>query len=142
MKTKSKLSYVLLASLLTFASCSEDNPFFNDNQEQEQEQDHHTIDDLQGTWLRTGGDNTNNEGMIVKVTNTTGVILDPVDSGFQIDDVKWKSIANQTAGGFTHLELGSDYNYYGATIDFQSENVIRIVVDAGGTGNYQEWTRQ
>lgn len=141
MKTKSKLVYVLFASLLIFTSCTEDNPFSTEEEEQQTTHEY-TLDDLQGTWLRTGGNHTGNIGMIIEVTENDGVIVDPTTSGFQVDDVKWMNILPNDISDFAHSELGSDYNYYSAIIDFQSDDVIWISVDAAGPGNYQEWTRQ
>jgi hypothetical protein len=149
MKTKSKLSHVLFLILIYLMSCSEDSPLFengtnNDNNGNNNNNNEvtYTIADLQGTWLRTGGNHTGNIGMVVQVTANDGIIIDPIDSGFEVDDVKWMNIVSNDTSDFTHAELGSDYNYYSAIIDFQSNDVIWIIVDAGGAGNYQEWTRQ
>ena len=154
MNTNSKLVGILFLALFTVLSCSEDNPFFdtgqdntvtdnsNENENDNNEAVPYTIEDLQGTWLRTGGNHTGNEGMIMEVLDNDGIIVDPVTSGFQVDDVKWMNITPDDMNDFTHSELGSDYNYYSATINFQSDDVFWISVDAGGAGNYQEWTRQ
>lgn len=149
MKTKSKFIYALFVVLITMVSCSEDNPLINDNQNNNDDDNNnndpavtYTIDDLQGTWLRTGGNHTGNIGMVVEVIDNDGIIVDPIDSGFQVDDVKWMNIVPNDTSDFTHSELGSDYNYYSAIIDFQSDDVFWIIVDSGGAGNYQEWTRQ
>ena len=121
MKTNSKFIYVLCLIFLTIISCSDDNPLTDSAQNNNNNNNEvtYTISDLQGTWLRTGGNHTGNIGMVIEVTDNDGVIVDPVDS-----------------------EFGSDYNYYSAIIDFQSDDFIWIIVDAGGSGNYQEWTRQ
>ncbi|WP_191860801.1 hypothetical protein [Hanstruepera ponticola] len=149
MKTKSKFIHAICIVLITLFSCSEDSPLFENGQNNGNNGNNnnnnnvtYTIADLQGTWLRTGGNHTGNIGMVIEVTDNDGVIVDPIDSGFEVDDVKWMNIVTNDTSDFTHSELGSDYNYYSATIDFQSDNVIWIIVDAGGAGNYQEWTRQ
>jgi hypothetical protein len=144
MKANLKFIYVLFLTLITMMSCSEDSPLADSAQNNNNNNNEvtYTISDLQGTWLRTGGNHTGNIGMVIEVTDNDGVIVDPVDSGFEVDDVKWMNIVAQDATDFTHSELGSDYNYYSAIIDFETDNLIRVSVDAGGAGNYQEWTRQ
>ena len=150
MKTTSKFIYVLCLTIMTVMSCSEDSPLLdpyqnnnnNSNNNNNNNEVTYTIADLQGTWLRTGGNHTGNIGMVIEVTDNEGVIVDPIDSGFEVDDVKWMNIVSNDTSDFTHSELGSDYNYYSAIIDFETDDVIRISVDAGGAGNYQEWTRQ
>ena len=52
------------------------------------------------------------------------------------------NVVENDISDFAHSELGGDYNDYSAIIDFQSDDVIWVSVDAGGAGNYQEWTRQ
>ncbi|TYA55684.1 hypothetical protein [Formosa maritima] len=148
MKTKPKFIHAICIVLITLFSCSEDSPLLdpyqnnNSNNNNNNNEVTYTIADIQGTWLRTGGNHTGNIGMVIEVTDNDGVIVDPIDSGFEVDDVKWMNILPSDISDFTHSELGSDYNYYSATLDFESENVILISVDAGGAGNYQEWTRQ
>ncbi len=151
MKTKSKLIYAFLCfTLMTMTSCTEDSPLLdpyqnnnnNDDNNDDNNEEVYTISDLQGTWMRTGGNHTGNIGMIIEVTENDGVIVDPVTSGFEVDDVKWMNIIPDDVNDFVHSELGSDYNYYSATINFESSDVFLISVDAGGAGNYQEWTRQ
>ena len=149
MKATSNFIYAICIVLFTFFSCSEDSPLFENGQNNGNNGNNnnnnnvtYTIADLQGTWLRTGGNHTGNIGMVIEVTDNDGVIVDPIDSGFAIDDVKWMNIVTNDTSDFTHSELGSDYNYYSAIIDFETDNVIRISVDAGGAGNYQEWTKQ
>ncbi|RSK40259.1 hypothetical protein [Mangrovimonas spongiae] len=144
MKTNSKIIYLFALLLITIMSCSQDdNPFINENNNNNPDNEtSYTLDDLQGTWLRTGGNHEGNEGMIINIIDENGVIVDPVTSGFEIDDVKWMNIQADDINDFTHSELGSDYNYYSANINFQSDDVIWISVDASGAGNYQEWTRQ
>lgn len=151
MKTTMKLVLTICVMILTVSCSPDDSPLIdmyqydqaNTTTDNTSDEENYTLEDLQGIWMRTGGNHPGNEGMVIKVENTSGILLDPIDSGFSIDDVKWMSIAEaNSVEDFTHQELGSDYSYYEATITFQSDNVIRISVNAGGAGNYQEWTRQ
>ena len=83
MKTKSKLSYVLI--LLISLSCSN-----NDTDEPISEPV--SLANIQGNWFRVGGNNPANNGMMVNVNGDTGEIILPQESGFLQGDIKWKDI--------------------------------------------------
>jgi len=145
MKTLKKMSQIgkisKMIMLLSFlaVSCTEDSLDLNNNQQQQQT---YPLDDLQGDWIRIGGNNPANNGLKINVLNSTGKITDAQQSGFMVGDVKWKDIEGQSSGYYTHRELGSDYNYYSASIDFGTDDTLRVNVNAGGAGNIQKWVRQ
>ena len=136
MKTQLKFIYLLVITSFAIVSCSEDNPLF-----QEQEQTY-SLDDLQGDWIRTGGNNPANNGLKINILNDIGKITDAVQSGFMVGDIKWKDIVGQSSTSYNHKELGSDYNYYTGTIDFSVDDTLRVNVFAAGAGNIQKWVRE
>lgn len=100
-----------------------------------------TVSFLAGDWIRTGGNNSNGQGMEISVSGDQGVITDPAGASFRKGDIKWSNITVSDEESFDHEELGSDGNYYEATIKIISENEIEISVASAGAGNFQEWTR-
>jgi hypothetical protein len=140
MKTQLKFTCLLFIALFTIVSCSEDN-LLTPDQEQEEQQTY-PLDDIQGDWIRIGGNNPTNNGLKIKVLNNIGKITDAVQSGFMIGDIKWKDIEGQNSTYYTHNELGSDYNYYSASIDFGMDDTLRVNVNAAGPGNIQKWVRE
>ncbi|PWK19674.1 hypothetical protein [Xanthomarina spongicola] len=142
MKTINKILMALI--VVTLISCSDDNPLTDSGQNNNNNNNEPTynLDALQGDWIRVGGNNPNNEGMVVKVTNDKAKILDPVASGFLVDDIKWKTIEAIDEENYNHLELGSDLNYYNGTIEFGVDDTLRISVGSSGPGSVQKWIRQ
>ena len=140
MKAQLKFIYLLIITLFTIVSCSEDN-LLTPDQEQEEQQTY-SLDDLQGDWIRIGGNNPTNNGIKINVLNDIGKITDAVQSGFMVGDIKWKDIVGQSSTYYTHSELGSDYNYYSASIDFGVDDTLRVNVNAAGAGNIQKWVRE
>lgn len=100
-----------------------------------------TVSFLAGEWIRTGGNNTNGNGMEISVAGDQGTVSDPAGTSLQAGEIKWRNITVSDEETFDHEELGSDGNYYEATIKVISENEIEISVAAAGAGNFQEWTR-
>jgi len=140
MKTQLKFIYLFIITLFTIVSCSEDN-LLTPDQEQEEQQTY-SLDDLQGDWIRIGGNNPTNNGIKINVLNDIGKITDAVQSGFMVGDIKWKDIVGQGSGNYTHNELGSDYNYYTGSINFGVDDTLRVNVNAAGAGNIQKWVRE
>lgn len=140
MKTKIKL---LMMLLVLSASCSiiDDGIKNEDENNQNQDEKTYTVNDLKGKWLRTGGNNTHNNGMIIKVEDKEGIVEEPVESNFPVGSVKWKDIKLENTN-FVYFELGSDNNYYDATLKFETDDKIKLSVNAAGPGNYQIWERQ
>jgi|GEM_PF-2018453 len=132
MKTKSKLSYVLI--LLISLSCSN-----NDTDEPISEPV--SLANIQGNWFRVGGNNPANNGIMVNVNEDTGEIILPQESGFLQGDIKWKDIVGEDVNNFNHMELASDYNYYDGEMTLGSDDTLRISVNSVGAGNIQKWVR-
>jgi hypothetical protein len=96
---------------------------------------------LAGKWIRVESNNPSNDFMRITVTGSTGTITDKSGSGFQDGDVKWRNITPSGQETFTYEELGSDYNYYEASITIISQNELRLAVASSGAGNNQKWLR-
>ena len=96
---------------------------------------------LEGNWIRIDGNNANADGMKVEVRDDYSVITDPSNTSLSLGDVKWKSITPSAKDLYEHQELGSDGNYYSATITIVDDDEIEINVAAGGAGNFQRWVR-
>ncbi len=124
------LSFCLLPSCDLFGDEEEDDPA-----------PALTVAFMAGDWLRTGGNNTTNNGMEINVTDDTGTVTDPAGSSLSTGDIKWRNIKVLDESTFEHEELGSDGDYYEATIKVISDDEIEISVAAAGAGNYQVWTR-
>lgn len=102
----------------------------------------YNLNALQGNWFRVGGNNPNNNGMLVNVNDDAGTIILPQNSGFSEGDLKWKAIVPQNETNYTYQELGSSYNYFDASMSLGSDDTLRISVGASGAGNIQKWVRQ
>lgn len=98
-----------------------------------------TIDALKGTWIRVESNNPANDYMKITVNGNTGTITDRANSGFKDGDIKWQQILPSTANTYSYEELGSDYNYYSATITVVSDTELSISVGNSGAGNSQKW---
>ncbi|WP_452226460.1 hypothetical protein [Lacinutrix cladophorae] len=119
-------------------SCSIDG--LEENEQQQQQST--SLNDLQGNWIRVGGNNPINNGVKIHVDNNIGKITEPQQSGYAIGDEKWIDIFGLGAGEYTHEELGSDYNYYPATIKYGVDDTLRVDVNHSGAGNIQKWVRE
>ncbi|MFL0354730.1 hypothetical protein [Xanthomarina sp. GH4-25] len=141
MKTLQKNTHLaLFMALLSILAVSCTTDSLDPNEEEQQQT--YPLDDLQGDWIRIGGNNPVNNGMKINVNTDLGKITDPQQSGFMIGDIKWYNIVGQGSGNYTHEELGSDYNYYPATIKFGVDDTLRVNVNNSGAGNIQKWVRQ
>ncbi len=100
------------------------------------------LDVLLGSWIRIGGNNPEADGMIVKMDGASGTVTDKAGSGFNNNDLKWKDIRSTSSEQFTYEELGSDANYYSATMELRSDDTLRISVGSSGAGNIQKWVRE
>ncbi|GGG44440.1 hypothetical protein [Bizionia arctica] len=142
MKTLQKISlgvFFMITLSFLITSCSIDSLDSNDDQQQQQT---YPLDDLQGNWIRIGGNNPTNNGMKLNVLDNIGEITFAAQSEFNIGDIKWKDIEGQSSGNYTHRELGSDYSYYAASIDFGVDDTLRVNVNNSGAGNIQKWVRE
>ena len=148
-------TYLLLILLFSLQSCIslesepeeenletiEEESEEENEEENEEETPEFDLDNLQGEWIRVGGNNPVNNGMIIKVIENAGEIVDPVESGFKKDDTKWSGIVAVSISKYEYEELGSDYNYYPSQMFFQEDDTLRIDVNNSGAGNYQKWVK-
>lgn len=118
-------------ALLAFSACSS----FNNGPGQ------NNLDDLAGEWVRVRSNNPANDGMVVTVTGSTGTVTENPRSSFTIGAVKWRNIMEGESDDFTYEELGSDGNYYDATMELE-EDTIYIDVFSTGAGNTQKYVRR
>ncbi len=102
----------------------------------------YSVKDLTGIWFRKASNNPNADGIEVEVTGTKGTIINKANSNFSVGHIKWSSISKKTLKTFDYKELGSDNNYYNATIKFLSKNRLEIRVGHSGAGNSQTWIRK
>ncbi|MCX7548350.1 hypothetical protein OS188_10355 [Xanthomarina sp. F1114] len=133
-----QITLLLLSLSLVSVSCSEETLDPNNNNNQPSV----SLHDIQGDWIRIGGNNPTNNGMKINVNEDIGTITDKQQSGFSDGDIKWMDIVGQGSGNYTHQELGSDYNYYPATINFGVDDTLRVDVNHSGAGNLQKWVRE
>ncbi|HLV37916.1 hypothetical protein [Xanthomarina sp.] len=131
------LTIIFLAFLsLILASCSTDDSSDNNPQQTE------SLQEIQGDWIRIGGNYAPNNGMKVYVNSNLGKISDAYNSDFINGDIKWKDIESQGSGHYSYKELGNDYNYYPSSINFGTDDTLRISVNTSGSGNIQKWVRE
>ncbi|MDW3649333.1 MAG: hypothetical protein R8P61_19855 [Bacteroidia bacterium] len=129
MKYNSKLLVILSLLSMIFFSC-EEGPI-NPNAE--------GCEEIHGNWVRVRSNNPANDGMELIATGTEGTIL--VGRGnFNVGDIKWKDISGG-GGNFTHQELGSDGNYYSASMELIADTIY-VTVSSSGAGNEQKWVRK
>lgn len=96
---------------------------------------------IQGAWTRVESNNPAADYMQVTVVDDQATVVDKAQSNFNVGDVKWKDISSTTEGKFTHKELGSDGQYYDATISMVNDSTLEIIVVSSGAGNAQKWVR-
>ncbi|MEL7191179.1 MAG: hypothetical protein AAFO96_01985 [Bacteroidota bacterium] len=96
---------------------------------------------IQDTWIRVLSNNPGNDNMRVDVSDSDGIIIDPANSGFRLNETKWQGISPQGESLYEYQELGSDGNYYAATMSLGTDDTLRISVGASGAGNVQKWVR-
>lgn len=100
------------------------------------------LDNIQGIWVRIGGNNPVNNGIKVKVADFDGKVIDKSHSEYHVGEIKWKEIIAKSENDFDHLELGSDRNYYPGSIEIGMDDTLRLWVEAAGLGNIQKWVRE
>lgn len=130
MKTIKHILKTLLILLVVYSCTSNnDNPPEN------------ILNNIQGNWFRVRSNNPTNDGMLVNVDQDLGSIVNPMQSAFQVDDIKWKDIFSSDGFNFNYKELGGDYNYYDSQMELGSDDTLRITVNSSGAGNVQKWAR-
>ena len=124
---------LILACLLGLAACITPEPDCDPEQ--------HDLSTLAGEWIRVLSNNPSNDGMEVTVIGDEGVVSDQASSGFGVGSVKWRNIVSDGQGGFDYQELGSDGNYYEATMDIQEDSIFISIVSSGA-GNSQKYVKK
>lgn len=102
------------------------------------------VEDLAGEWVRVLSNNPTNDGMVLRVTGNNGTITDKAGSGFSNGDIKWKGLTPAEAGlgyDFDYEELGSDANYYQATMRMDGDTAY-VDIASSGAGNTQKWVKK
>lgn len=96
---------------------------------------------LQGNWIRIESNNPIADFVKVTVVDDEATITDKATSNFAVGDIKWRLIKPSTHDEFTYEELGSDGNYYAATLTLVTNDEVTIMVSNSGAGNSQKWVR-
>lgn len=92
-----------------------------------------------GTWERSASSNPGNDGIRVRITGTVAVVTDAAASAFPVDTVLWRGIEPQ--GDSLRLEVrATDGSYYPASLVATGLDMLRLDIDASGSGNDQTWT--
>jgi len=130
-----RLWKIIIFGFLLLTACEETEDVTPDNSDLPE------VSLLNGEWLRIDGNNEPANGMRVSVSNGSATILDPSSTSFSSGDVKWKDVTPSGENLYEHQELGSDGNYYEATIELINEDEIEINVANSGAGNLQRWVR-
>ncbi len=96
---------------------------------------------LQGDWYLVGGNNPDARGMHVAIDDDEGTVVNPALTSLNVGDIKWRNIRQTGDDRFEHEELGSDRNYYPATMEIVGDTALEVRVQAAGAGNIQSWRR-
>lgn len=97
---------------------------------------------LSGEWVLFDGNNPSTIGSEIEISGNQGTLTSVAGGSLQVGDVKWDDITPKGTSEYDHQELGSDRNYYDASMRLQDDSTLTITVDAAGAGNQQTWTRK
>ncbi|MEM6264869.1 MAG: hypothetical protein AAGI38_20320 [Bacteroidota bacterium] len=131
------LALLAAMMMLIVAGCNVDS-----DDEPEPDPSGGDLSQVQGTWVRVESNNPQNDGLEVTVTNDRGVVTAEPRNTFVIGSVKWNDITFATTNTYTYQELGSDGNYYEASMSVLSDSVLNLSVVSSGAGNIQKWIRK
>jgi len=133
MQTFHRSIILLLAVVgLMFSSCINLNPDGGDDD---------GLDKVAGVWYRVGSNNPSNDGLQVTVVDDQGTVTANPRNEFTIGSVKWRNIVPTGNETFDYEELGSDGNYYSASMVIDADT-IRITIDISASGNQQKYVRE
>lgn len=135
------LFFGLMLITLIFSACSKDQVIDTIDTIEEAIEEELKLDNLNGKWIRIASNNPGSDGMIVDMKGTLGQMTNKAGSGFEVGDIKWNNITAVDKEHFKHEELGSDYQYYAATMELRTDDTLRIAVGSSGAGNVQKWVR-
>ena len=99
------------------------------------------LEALDRLWTRTASSNSRNDGIkIVVETNAAETVVVPATSTYSIQETLWRDIRHQGDNVFSLQVLGSDDNYYDATLELNDELTRgSLEIDLGGSGSQQTW---
>lgn len=123
---------IVLFISFTFQACRPEGPVGGDTP---------TLAQVSGKWIRVESNNPSADHIRIEVVGANGTITNKAASGFSEGDIKWKTITPSTGNQFMYQELGSDYNYYNATMTLVNPDELRLSVESSGAGNSQKWIR-
>lgn len=99
---------------------------------------------VEGNWTRTSSNNTNNDGMRMRISSTDGVLtfVPTSATSYSVNDVLWKDVLPSGSGdSFTCEVLGSDGQYYSASFQLENRDKLILSIGSSGNGNTQTWER-
>lgn len=130
-RTIIKIATLLLVSL--FLSCSSDD----DNDKQS----NGSLEEIQGSWIRVGGNNPLYNGMVVNVQGNNGIISIPGNFPYPAGKIKWRNIGIKD-GNLSLDDLLDTGNYTNEGImKFGVDDTLRISHPGSTPGSEQKWVR-
>lgn len=97
---------------------------------------------LDGPWTRIESTNPSNDGMVVAVGGEVATVANPAGSSYSVGNELWRGLERQNNGvGFDLEVLGSDGNYYPATLTLVDTDRIEVDIAFSSAGSDQVWTR-
>lgn len=100
-----------------------------------------TLEDIAGRWLRIESNNDPADGITINIQNGQAVITDAASANFDVNDILWINITPDGPESYNLEVLGSDGNYYEASIIMVDRNEMSLSIVAAGAGNAQKWQR-
>ena len=100
------------------------------------------LSNIAGLWIRVDGNNSRANGMVVEISGKDGTIVNAARTSLKKGDLKWKDIGAAGKNQFRHSELGSNYRYYDARMNWNGGDTLFVSVGASGRGNQQAWIRK
>lgn len=127
-----KFSFYLMLAFIFCLACE-------DVTEEEEEQA--KLEDINGRWLRIESNNNPADGITINIENGQAVITDAANANFEVNDILWINIVPSGPESYSLEVLGSDGNYYEASITMVDRNEMSLSIVAAGAGNAQKWQR-
>ena len=100
-----------------------------------------SLEDIAGEWLRIESNNDPADGITINIENGQAVITDAANANFEVNDILWINIMPSGPESYSLEVLGSDGNYYEASITMVDRNEMSLSIAAAGAGNAQKWQR-
>ena len=130
---KITMKFIALLLLTLFLSCSSDD----DGDKKPK----NNLEQIQGSWVRVGGNNPQYDGMVVNVQNDNGVISISGNFPFPAGKVKWRNIIAQDEK-YIIEDLFDNGNYTrDGILKLGVDDTLRISHPGSGPGSAQKWVR-